>query len=614
MCDRKMFACDNGRCISANKICDGNQDCLNYEDEKNCSMVETSLYRKEFPPSAYEVNSMTSIRLKFHLNSINYVDEMNNLINLNFRITLTWYDRRLEFNSILQQVKYISEEEKNKLWIPQLVFKSVPGEDDIFIPMGRGNVFIEMDSSREDIDVKMEELYAKAYVSGSNANISYSFHHNININCFFQFHYYPFDTQTCHLRILLPTHQLNSMHRGYRSRSRSPHRRGFSSRYDDDQNVSEEYFKDRRLKREEICSRGVKEVWAESPAQDSSSSDSDEKRKKRHKKTRSKKKKSKDKKKKTLKAKKKKSKKKSSSKKSKKKQVSSSSYSEEEDNEWIEKEIVPRMGGNGGAGKNILNEDDDDDVLGPSLPQKVQLSAKEMGTALLPGEGSAMAAYVTEGKRIPRRGEIGLTSNEISKFEVDGWVMSGSRHRRMEAVRLRKENQIYSADEKRALAMFSKEERDKRENKVLGQFREMIQDKLKKSKGQLHEMVRLSKNFLGKLFETTRLISPCEVTKFALCSGDYNPVHFSSNPKSPSIVHGIYILGLVSGVVGAHLPGSLLVHMDTKFVKPCYVGTTVRVKVQKDDDRKISTLSFWVENESEASEVFLKGTLKVTKS
>jgi hypothetical protein len=32
--------------------------------------------------------------------------------------------------------------------------------------------------------------------------------------------------------------------------------------------------------------------------------------------------------------------------------------------------------------------------------------------------------------------------------------MSGSRHRRMEAVRLRKENQIYSADEKRALAMF----------------------------------------------------------------------------------------------------------------------------------------------------------------
>ena len=96
------------------------------------------------------------------------------------------------------------------------------------------------------------------------------------------------------------------------------------------------------------------------------------------------------------------------------------------------------------------------------------------------GEGAAMAAYIADGKRIPRRGEIGLTSNEITKYEDEGWVMSGSRHRRMEAVRLRKENQIYSADEKRALATFSKEERQKRENKILGQFREMVHDKLNK--------------------------------------------------------------------------------------------------------------------------------------
>lgn len=50
----------------------------------------------------------------------------------------------------------------------------------------------------------------------------------------------------------------------------------------------------------------------------------------------------------------------------------------------------------------------------------------------------------------------------------------------MEAVRLRKENQIYSADEKRALAMFSKEERQKRENKILSQFKDMISTKLNK--------------------------------------------------------------------------------------------------------------------------------------
>lgn len=49
------------------------------------------------------------------------------------------------------------------------------------------------------------------------------------------------------------------------------------------------------------------------------------------------------------------------------------------------------------------------------------------GHALLPGEGAAMAEYVKAGKRIPRRGEIGLTSDEIADFEKSGYVMSGSR-------------------------------------------------------------------------------------------------------------------------------------------------------------------------------------------
>ena len=47
---------------------------------------------------------------------------------------------------------------------------------------------------------------------------------------------------------------------------------------------------------------------------------------------------------------------------------------------------------------------------------------------MLPGEGEAMAQYVKEGKRIPRRGEIGLTSDEIATFETAGYVMSGSRY------------------------------------------------------------------------------------------------------------------------------------------------------------------------------------------
>ena len=66
-------------------------------------------------------------------------------------------------------------------------------------------------------------------------------------------------------------------------------------------------------------------------------------------------------------------------------------------------------------------------MIGPVPKAQVALSSKDYGKALLPGEGAAMAAYVAEGKRIPRRGEIGLTSDQIAAFEAVGYVMSGSR-------------------------------------------------------------------------------------------------------------------------------------------------------------------------------------------
>ncbi|XP_014246723.1 NKAP family protein CG6066 [Cimex lectularius] len=240
----------------------------------------------------------------------------------------------------------------------------------------------------------------------------------------------------------------------------------------DNVDLEDEFWTYRREEREKITFVGVPTVWGKSPLRPSenyeevdesrlvnknlSETDSDAKKKKKKKKKEKEKKKKKEKK-------LKKEKKKHKHKKRKKKETSSSSGSEESEEEWVE--------------KSILQTTMEEEEVGPVLKSHT-LSQKDFGKALLPGEGAAMAAYVAEGKRIPRRGEIGLTSEQIASYESVGYVMSGSRHRRMEAVRLRKENQIYSADEKRALAMFSKEERQKRENRILTQFKDMISSKL----------------------------------------------------------------------------------------------------------------------------------------
>jgi hypothetical protein len=52
--------------------------------------------------------------------------------------------------------------------------------------------------------------------------------------------------------------------------------------------------------------------------------------------------------------------------------------------------------------------------------------------------------------------------------------MSGSRHRRMNAIRIRKENQVYSAEEQRALAMYNYEEKANRETQLIQDLKELL--------------------------------------------------------------------------------------------------------------------------------------------
>ena len=145
-----------------------------------------------------------------------------------------------------------------------------------------------------------------------------------------------------------------------------------------------------------------------------------------------------------------------------------------------------------------VDDGDSDDDFGPRIPASLQKAAAaaaadaasatagagdrsaaaaaglDFGSHLLAGEGAAIAAYVEAGARIPRRGEVGWQSTDIERLESAGFVMSGSRHKRMNDVRIRKENQVYSAEEKRAMALFNADEKAAREARLMDEFRAML--------------------------------------------------------------------------------------------------------------------------------------------
>lgn len=92
---------------------------------------------------------------------------------------------------------------------------------------------------------------------------------------------------------------------------------------------------------------------------------------------------------------------------------------------------------------------------------------------------------------------------------------------------------------------------------------------------------------VGETAEFSKTISESDVYLFAGITGDMNPVHIDEIEAAQCftkkrIVHGALVSGMVSTVIGMKLPGPGTIYMeqDSKFIKPVYIGDTVKAAVE----------------------------------
>lgn len=91
----------------------------------------------------------------------------------------------------------------------------------------------------------------------------------------------------------------------------------------------------------------------------------------------------------------------------------------------------------------------------------------------------------------------------------------------------------------------------------------------------------------GDGFVWKRQISAEDVKQFAEIVGDLNPVHLDAEFAEKSffkkrIVHGAFLGGLISKVLGMDFPGqgTVYISQNSIFKRPVYVDTTVEVEVK----------------------------------
>ena len=70
-----------------------------------------------------------------------------------------------------------------------------------------------------------------------------------------------------------------------------------------------------------------------------------------------------------------------------------------------------------------------------------------------------------------------MSSEAINNYEKLGYVMSGNRHKKMNIARESKEIQIFTVEEKKALAIFNLEEQQRKEINIINNFKKILKSK-----------------------------------------------------------------------------------------------------------------------------------------
>lgn len=92
---------------------------------------------------------------------------------------------------------------------------------------------------------------------------------------------------------------------------------------------------------------------------------------------------------------------------------------------------------------------------------------------------------------------------------------------------------------------------------------------------------------VGDRHTFTRTITAEDVRRFAEVSGDDNPLHLdpayaATTPFGRPIVHGAFLLAVVSKVLGRDYPGhgAVAVSLSARFLRPVPVGSEITVEVR----------------------------------
>ena len=203
-CAEDEFTCDDGQCIKMERRCDqvtGKEpNCRDESDENGCQLVVfKNNYNKNIPPIGNAKDGSvipTDVSISITLMKVVEIEEVDHSIHLQFQISLTWKENRVEYQNLKKETSRnaLTEDDIGAIWLPLIVYDNTDQKEVTRLGMD-WEWSTDVTVTREGNFTRSTGLDEAEIFEGAENRLTMNQTYTWEFQCKYELQRYPFDTQ-----------------------------------------------------------------------------------------------------------------------------------------------------------------------------------------------------------------------------------------------------------------------------------------------------------------------------------------------------------------------------------------------------------------------------------